>query len=107
MKVVALVPDLMDRSKVRAAFPEAALVARAEQLVEAASGADLVLVDLQRPGVLETLTAWKTEGGNTRVVGFASHVEGEVLAAAEHAGVEALPRSVFFRRLPGLRSGGE
>lgn len=108
MKVVALVPDLMDRSKVRSAFPEAELVARPEQLVEAAAGADLVLVDLQRVGVLDTLAAWQAKGGNnTRVVGFASHVEDEVLAAAERAGVEALPRSVFFRRLSGLRSDGK
>jgi len=32
-------------------------------------------------------------------VGFAPHVEDEVLAKAVVAGCEALPRSVFFRRL--------
>jgi hypothetical protein len=36
------------------------------------------------------------------VVGFAPHVDDEALARASAAGCEALPRSVFFRRLPNL-----
>jgi hypothetical protein len=34
-----------------------------------------------------------------RVVAFGSHVDDDTLAAARSAGAEALPRSVFFRRL--------
>jgi hypothetical protein len=41
--------------------------------------------------VLQTIDA--------RVIAFGSHVNEEQLAAATAAGVEALPRSVFFRRL--------
>jgi hypothetical protein len=106
MKVVAHVPDLMDRSKVRAAFPEAVLVNRATDLAGAALGADLVLVDLSRPGVLAAVAGLAgpvgPAGPSRRVVGFASHVDEATLADARGAGVEALARSVFFRRLPTL-----
>jgi len=59
--------------------------------------ADLVLVDLSRSKVLEYLPS------GPRVIGFAPHVAEEILDAAKKAGcAEALPRSVFFRRLPTL-----
>ena len=117
--VVAHVPDLMDRSKVRAAFPQAVLVNRAADLAatvvgagEGAGGA-LVLVDLSRPGVLEAVAALSDAfpaGGRPdvapRVVGFASHVDEATLRAARAAGVDALPRSVFFRQLPALAGRG-
>jgi hypothetical protein len=41
------------------------------------------------------------------VVGFAAHVDADLLARAGEAGcAEALPRSVFFRRLASIASGG-
>lgn len=92
--VAVLSADLMDRSKISAAFPDATIVRSAEALIEAATNADLVVVDLRRVddlAALETIAA--------RVVGFGSHVDEELLAAATAAGIEALPRSVFFRRL--------
>jgi hypothetical protein len=63
-------------------------------LVQRAAAADLVLVDLGRLHDLTVLTAIEA-----RVVGFGSHVDDAQLAAASDAGAEALPRSVFFRRL--------
>jgi hypothetical protein len=103
--VVAYVPDLMDRSKVRAAFPGAVLVNRPADLagaVDADTG--LVLLDLSRPGVLEAVTALaaRPDRPTARLVGFASHVDEPTLEAARRAGVDALARSVFFRRLPTL-----
>jgi hypothetical protein len=68
------------------------------ELVTAAVDADLVLVDLARPGVLEVLASI---GAPT--VGFASHVDRELIAAARVAGCgEVLTRSAFFSRLPRL-----
>ena len=92
--VVALSVDLMDRSKISAAFPEATLVRSVNKLVDVAKPNTLVLVDLSRldeVSILGTIDA--------RIVAFGSHVNEEQLAAAAAAGVEALPRSVFFRRL--------
>lgn len=105
MRVVALVPDLMDRS--RLAGPAAAagvgvqFVGSAAALVEEVGAGDvgLVLLDLGRPGVLDL--AGRLPPG-LRVVGFASHVDEATLAAARAAGVEALARSAFFRELPKL-----
>ncbi|MGH9066069.1 MAG: hypothetical protein ACRD0J_00870 [Acidimicrobiales bacterium] len=104
MRVVAFVPDLMDRSKVevaaQAAGAELELVARADDLATGVErGADLVVVDLGRPGVLDGLAGL----GRVRTVGFGSHVDRDLLRAASDAGCsQVLARSAFFRRLPDL-----
>lgn len=95
MKVVALTPDLGDRSRISAVAPDAVFVGAAALLPRAAAGADVVLVDLGRPGVFDVLAEVVALGG--RVVGYGPHVEGELLAAATAAGAEAVPRSRFFR----------
>jgi hypothetical protein len=93
-QIVALSVDLMDRSKISGALPDAKLVRSFAKLVELDSTADVFLVDLGRiddPAVLAELS--------TPVIAFGSHVDDAVLAAATEAGAEAMPRSVFFRRL--------
>lgn len=101
-RVVAYVPDLMDRSRLaRLRAVEVVHVAGPEALAEVATDADLVVVDLSRPGVLDVVSSLSGE-----VVGFASHVDTSLLAAAEAAGcIEVLPRSKFFAGL-GARFGG-
>ena len=89
MTIAAFVPDLMDRSR----FSGCRVLSSLDELRDATE--DLVVVDLSRPGVLESLP-------DARVIGFAPHVDDELLASANEHGVEALPRSVFFRRLSEL-----
>jgi hypothetical protein len=92
--VAGFVPDLMDRSRIGAAGVDVVWAASPAAL--AGLDADLVLVDLSRPGVLDVLP--RLPG---RVVGFASHVDRELHAAARAAGCdEVLTRSAFFGRLP-------
>jgi hypothetical protein len=98
-RVVAYVPDLMDRSRMAALgdvtfVPDpAGLAARA-----AAEGAEVVVVDLTRPGALEAVAA--VEG---RVVGFANHTERGLMDAARAAGCDlVVARSAFLSRLPEL-----
>jgi hypothetical protein len=95
-RVVAYVPDLMDRSRISAAAGGAVtFVATPSDLVGAAVDTDLVIVDLGRPGVLERLADL-----STRTVGFASHVDRDLMAAAREAGCDQiLARSAFFSRL--------
>lgn len=89
--MVAFVADLMDHSRVRAAFPEAEVGRRPDD----ASGADLVIVDLARFGALVGALRGVTRG---RIVAFGPHVDGETLASAAAAGADVvLPRSRFFR----------
>ena len=104
MKVVAFVPDLMDRSRISNAVSGASFVTQPSQLVDAGLGAgDVALVDLGRPGALEALPGLVASGA--RVIAFGAHVERETLDAARAAGgdaVEVLPRSAFFRSLGDL-----
>jgi hypothetical protein len=102
--VVALSVDLIDRSKISAAFPDAILVRSVAKLNDAVTTnavtagdvttRSLVFVDLGR---IEDLSVLQELG--VHVIGFGSHVNEAQLAAAQAVGVEALPRSVFFRRL--------
>jgi hypothetical protein len=95
MSVFAIVPDLMDRARIDEAILDVHHTT-AGKIGSLAADGDLVLVDLQRIGDAVALAV----ATGARVVGFAPHVDDDVLARAAAAGVEALPRSVFFRRLP-------
>jgi len=98
--VLASVPDLMDRSKVAAAAAGRVTFARrAEDLVTEAptSGVDLVVIDLGRPGTLEAIVALAALDVRPTMLGFGSHVDRDVLAAARDAGCDVvLARSAFF-----------
>ena len=91
---MVLAPDLIDRSKISAAVPEATFVGAAALLPGAAAGADLVVVDLSRPGVTDVLDQVVAAAGD--VVGFGPHVDAATLDAATAAGARAMPRSRFF-----------
>lgn len=90
-RVAAYVPDLMDRSRF-SGIEGVEFIASPADL--AGVEADVVVVDLSRPGVLHALPA------GPRTIGFGSHVDRELLASARAAGIdEVMPRSEFFRRI--------
>jgi len=94
-RVVAYVPDLMDRSRVASATKDITFVSDLAALPVAAEEADLVVVDLTRAGVLEIVP---TLAGP--VIGFANHTERELMDSARSAGcTTVLARSAFFSRL--------
>lgn len=99
VRVVGYVPDLMDRSRVTAAVPDVRFVASASDLarLSAETGADVIVLDLGRPGALDVVPELLATG--TRVIGFASHVDRATFDRAAEAGCEVLARSVFFSRL--------
>lgn len=99
MAVAGYVPDLMDRSRIEGAAPgPVRFASRPADLVALAAGADLVVVDLSRAGVLDVLADVSALG--VRVIGFGSHVDTDTLAAARAAGCDqVLARSAFFGRL--------
>jgi hypothetical protein len=100
MSIVVLCVDLMDRSHIAAAHPDAAFVRTPAALLErvAASNAESVIVDLSRPGALDAIIAVVAAG--VPVTGYGSHVDAAMLDAARAAGcTEVLPRSRFFARL--------
>ncbi len=92
--ILALSVDLMDRSKISGALASTKFVRSITALTDAAHEGSIALVDLGRvedPALLRAVSG--------RVIAFGSHVAQDVLDAAAEAGVEALPRSLFFRRL--------
>jgi hypothetical protein len=92
--IIVFAPDLMDRSRISTALPQAEFVASVEELSRAGPDA-VVLVDLRRERVLSAIPTL-----GAPVVGFASHVDDELMLAAREAGCAlVLPRSRFFRRL--------
>ncbi|MFN7149553.1 MAG: hypothetical protein ACK4V6_08725 [Microthrixaceae bacterium] len=97
-RVVAFIPDLMDRSRLGSRPVE--LVTSLEQLPSVAPGSSLVVVDLARPGALEA--AASLVGSGARIVGFAPHVDDELRSSATESGVEVVTRSWFFGHLDDL-----
>ncbi len=94
MRVVAYVPDLMDRSRFRGLGAEIDITFVSSAGALAETDADLVVADLSRPGVIETL-----ERIEAPRVGFFSHVDDETRQFAIAAGVRVYARSAFFSRL--------
>lgn len=96
MTIVAVVPDLMDRSRL-GPLGEVRHVRTPGDALEASEPGDVVLLDLTRPGAtaaVPTLVA-----GGRRVLAFTNHTDETTLDAARSAGAESMPRSAFFRRV--------
>jgi hypothetical protein len=98
--VVALVPDLMDRSRVSAALPDARFTRDAGGCVDAA----VVLVDLARHA--GDIAAVRAAAPGARIVAFGPHVDDAALAQARTDGADVvLPRSKFFGDVAGVVAG--
>jgi hypothetical protein len=88
LTVVGYVPDLMDRSRLQGVVDRFVPTADALQ----GEAADIVVIDLSRPGVLDVVPALAA-----RVVAFGRHDNVELLDAARAAGCAVvLARSKFF-----------
>lgn len=110
--ILAAVADLMFASRIRAAAPPGLelqfartsedVLARARSLRPALLLVDLNLAAIDPPGTIARLKA-DPETRGIRVVGFVSHVQSDLVAAARAAGIdEVLARSAFVARLPEL-----
>lgn len=94
--LVAVTRDLMDAGRIRSAVPAVTVVAGIGGPEPAEAG--LIVLDLAA-GIDPAAAA----AIGPPVVAYGPHVDSEALAAAVAAGcIDALPRSVFFRRLPAL-----
>lgn len=90
MTVVALVTDLLDRSR----FPDGVRFVRR---LDGAPDAGVVVVDLAVPGALDAVRALRASGSTARVVAYGRHTDRDVLADAKAAGCDrVLARSAFF-----------
>ena len=90
--VVALVADLMDRSRISGALPDVVFAGD----VAATGGAEVVIVDLARYASI--VAAVRAQSPTARIVAFGAHVDtGALQQAADDGADVALPRSQFFR----------
>ena len=101
MRVVAFVPDLIDRSRITNVVEDAKFVDAPDALTSASADADIVLVDLSRPGAVDVLPGLRCH----RIVGFTNHTDKAGLDGARAAGAVALARSDFFIGLEDLLLG--
>jgi DNA-binding NarL/FixJ family response regulator len=92
MKLVALVSDLMDRSRVSGAVRDVQFTTDPA----ACAGADVVVVDLARHA--DVVAAVRAVAPEARIVAFGPHVDTDVLEQAGRDGADTvLPRSRFFQ----------
>ena len=108
--ILAVVDDLMFTSKIRAAATRAGVTLTFARSSEAAlseirkQAPSLVIFDLNNPRTdpIGTVAAMKKDAALASIptVGFVSHVDSAVIAAAREAGVgEVMARSTFTERL--------
>jgi DNA-binding NtrC family response regulator len=110
--VLALVIDLLFRSKIDDAARQAGVPLRvaksAEQLDRHLAKAMpvVVLVDLEMTESTALLARLRATSGATTVpvIGFAGHTNVEVIRAARADGVQVMARSAFVDQLPTLMS---
>src|SRR5687768_7382557 len=116
--ILAVLDDLLFISKIRTTAKQLGipiLFARsAEGALEAmrTSAPSLVILDLNNPRIdtLGTVDSMKSDPALAAIptVGFASHVQTDVIDAARKAGVgEVLARSAFAQRLPEILERGK
>jgi hypothetical protein len=90
--IAALVPDLMDRSRISAALADVRYARTADECV----GAEVVIVDLAKHA--DEVASVRRVAPHARVVAFGAHVDDALLAGAVDRGADvALARSQFFR----------
>jgi hypothetical protein len=92
VRVVAIVSDLMDRSRVSAAVPDVAFTTDPAACIDA----DVVVIDLARHS--GSVAPVRAATPSARILAFGPHVDDDLLAGARADGADVvLPRSQFFR----------
>lgn len=106
-RAVLVSQDLQARARVLGAAERAGAqvaIVTHDDLPVALEGADLLILDLDegREDVLQAVSAAPAAELPDVVVGFVSHVDGDLARAARAAGVRAIARGRFWARLPEL-----
>jgi CheY-like chemotaxis protein len=108
-KVVAVVEDLfftvkINESAKRAAVPVTFVKSQRDALDQAAEQPSLIILDLnfEAANPVELIRTLKTDPGTSKIqlLGYVSHVQGELKQAAQEAGCDmVLARSAFSQNL--------
>lgn len=102
-RIAYLVTDLLFASKIRETARQLGVDAEScrtgDALAQAATSAQLVILDLRRPDALAVLGALPP---GVASVGFIDHERVEVMEAARERGCRAYAKGKFTTELPGL-----
>jgi DNA-binding NarL/FixJ family response regulator len=91
MRAIVAVADLLTRSRIEEAGRAAGYEVAVTRGLSEPEDVDLLIVDLDQPGTIEEIERWRTEKPQTRVVGFAFHVNEETIRHARALGAKVLP----------------
>jgi hypothetical protein len=100
--VVLVSTDLLAQSRVAAAAEKAGwsyATAHPKMIGPAPLEADLLIFDLD---ALEASGRFRDTAPANKTLGFYSHIDKKLRAAADRHGIEAIPRGAFWRKLPEL-----
>ncbi|MGH9327076.1 MAG: hypothetical protein ACRD2B_10410 [Terriglobia bacterium] len=105
-KILVLVEDLFFLSRIEETARLLGIAVQAvhpDTLPARLADASAVMVDLNHPLALDALRTLKSLPESAPVIGFVSHVQTDLIAAARAAGCdEVMARSAFTRKLPEL-----
>ena len=104
MRALIVTINLLTRSRLQEAATAAGYEAITQRQVppvpepsESVPAPDLMVVDLDIPGALAGAVLWRQAYPELRLVGFAYHVEEELIRRAREAGIEVLPHGATAR----------
>jgi AmiR/NasT family two-component response regulator len=104
MRALIVTINLLTRSRLQEAASAAGYEAITQRHVppvpepsDSNSAPDIMVVDLDIPGALAGAVHWRQAYPELRLVGFAYHVEDELIRQAREAGIEVLPHGATAR----------
>jgi hypothetical protein len=99
VRAVLAITDLLARSRLQQAARAAGYEVSPARGVPAPEEAapDVLVVDLDQPGTMEALGAWRGRHADVRVVGFAFHAHEALMAQARGLGVEVVTHGTTGR----------
>lgn len=99
MRAVLALTDLLARSRLEQVARAAGYEVLSARSVPSPGDPppDVLVVDLDQPGTLALLRAWRAEHPGPRVVGFAFHAHEEVMDEARGLGIEVVTHGTTGR----------
>lgn len=97
MRAIVAVADLLTRSRIEDAGRAAGYEVTSTRTLPEPEDADLLVVDLDQEGSLDAVGRWRASRPETRVLGFAFHVNEDVIGRAKKLGVTVHPHGATAR----------
>jgi AmiR/NasT family two-component response regulator len=99
VRAILALTDLLARSRLEQAARAAGYEVSSARSIPSPEDhpPDVLVVDLDQPGTMTSLEAWRSRHPGPRVVGFAFHAHEDVMARARGLGVEVVTHGTTSR----------